>query len=239
MEPSALCLFFGMKTKLLLWDIDGTLVNTGRAGELALGRALSDLGLPPEPDVVEIAGRTDRAIMRSLLEYYGRDSHEGAIAEFCGHYLKHLPSCLQERKHIGHLYPGVRELLKAAAESGWVQGLVTGNLREGAEAKLSAYGVWECFAFGSFANDSEDRNDLPAIAAERALRHGLSRVDASRTWVIGDTPRDVACARHAGFRCLAVATGSFSCDDLRLAGADFVLKELSDTAEALSLLSSV
>jgi len=237
-EPEVFGLCCGMSRKLLLWDIDGTLVNTGRAGELALGRALEELGLPPEPDVVEIAGRTDRAIVRSLLQHHGRVADDAAVDEFCYFYLKHLPACLAERRHLGYLYPGISELLEAVEERGWVQGLVTGNLRRGAEAKLSAYGVWERFPFGGFADDSEERNDLPAIAAARALHFGLDRVAPSETWIIGDTPRDVACAKHAGFRCLAVATGSFSEDVLRAAGADVVMENFSDVRHVLDLLCS-
>ena len=225
-----------MSETLLLWDVDGTLVNTGRAGELALARALEDWGLPPVPDVVEIAGRTDRAIVRSLLQYYQQPSDDLAVAVFCTMYLRHLPKCVQERRGIGYLYPGVKDLLQTADALGWTQGLVTGNLRDGAKTKLSAYGIWSHFAFGAFADDSEDRNDLPQIAAQRALSHGLSRLDPSRTWIIGDTPRDVTCAKYSGFRCLAVATGSYSVQALQNAGADVVLENLSDTAQVLLAL---
>lgn len=221
---------------MLLWDIDGTLVNTSRAGIAALDRALADLGLPADATVVEISGRTDRAIVRSLLEKYNRPTTDAAISEFCQAYLTHLPHTVAERRHDGCVFQGVAELITAAAARGWAQGLVTGNLRRGAQIKLTAYSLWENFPFGAFADDSENRNDLPPVAVRRALELGLPAAERCRTWIIGDTPHDVACARAAGLRSLAVATGFYDVDQLRASGADYTVGDLSCTDQLLELL---
>lgn len=220
---------------MLLWDIDGTLVNTARSGIAALDLALSDMGLPSDASVVEIAGRTDRAIIRSLLELYDRPTSDTDIAAFCEAYLARLPETVAERRHDGRVFEGVNELIAAAQQRGWVQGLVTGNLRRGAQIKLTAYRLWEHFPFGAFADDSENRNDLPPVASRRAEQLGLPPCDKRRTWIIGDTPHDVACARAAGFRCLGVGTGHFTTEQLLMAGADHAVRNLLDTESLLAL----
>ncbi len=220
---------------MLLWDIDGTLVNTARAGIAALEQALEEMGLPADASVVEIAGRTDRAIMRSLLERYNRVADPEALQSFSESYLSKLTATVQQRQHEGRVFEGVKDLIAEGFQRGWAQGLVTGNLVQGAEIKLRAYSIWDMFCFGAFGDDSENRNDLPPIAVSRAVALGVPIANKDRTWIIGDTPHDVRCARSSGFRCLGVATGQFSTTQLMDAGADFALPDLKDTKKIISI----
>jgi phosphoglycolate phosphatase-like HAD superfamily hydrolase len=131
----------------------------------------------------------------------------------------------------------VRELLATlASRSDVAQGLLTGNLRRGAEIKLGRHGLWKHFAFGAFADDSERRNDLGPHAVRRACVHHAVEFAADRVWVIGDTPHDVECGQVIGARTIAVATGRYSVDELRAHQPTAVFADLSDTAAVLALL---
>jgi phosphoglycolate phosphatase-like HAD superfamily hydrolase len=134
--------------------------------------------------------------------------------------------------------PGVPELLDALAGLEDVGiGLLTGNIAGGARLKLTSGGLWERFSFGSYGSDHEERDELPAIAVGRARELWGDVISAEIAVVVGDTPRDVACGRAGGTRTLAVATGTFSTTDLRAAGADHVLDDLSDTGRVVELLA--
>ena len=135
------------------------------------------------------------------------------------------------------MLPGVREILRAAtAHGGFAQGLLTGNMRRGAQVKLAHHGLWEQFAFGAFADDSEHRNDLGPHAVRRALeRHGVNFA-ADDVWVIGDTPHDIACGKVIGARTLAVGTGASSAEQLLAHRPTAFVENLADTAAVLALL---
>jgi phosphoglycolate phosphatase-like HAD superfamily hydrolase len=135
--------------------------------------------------------------------------------------------------------PGVRELLDALAGlEGVGLGLLTGNIARGAELKLGSAGLWDRFAVGGFGSDHEERNELPAVALERARAHWKVEIEASDAIVIGDTPRDVGCGQAGGTRTLAVATGSFLAAELLEAGPDHVLQDFSSTQDVLALLTA-
>ncbi|MEO6787772.1 MAG: haloacid dehalogenase-like hydrolase, partial [Chthoniobacteraceae bacterium] len=188
-----------LEKTLLLFDIDGTLLTTGGCGERALRLAVRDaFGVEDDLREIEIAGRTDTGIARQLLRKYDRVETAENIAALLGHYLCHLPVQLREAQ--GRLLPGVDALLPLLKpRDDIVLGLLTGNLERGAEHKLTHYGVWDYFAFGAFADDHHERDKLGPFALSRARDRGHA-IALSRTFVIGDTPHDISCARAIGAR---------------------------------------
>jgi phosphoglycolate phosphatase-like HAD superfamily hydrolase len=133
--------------------------------------------------------------------------------------------------------PGIRALLDALSDRPDVGlGLLTGNFIEGARIKLEYFDLWKYFPWGAFGGDAASRNDLVPIALARAREHGIEALSPRHVLVVGDTPNDIECARVAGAIPIAVATGSYTVDQLRHAGADIVFSDLSDTAEFLRLL---
>ena len=222
--------------KLLLWDIDGTILHTGKAGETALGHAMETLhGLAKGLQGLEIAGRTDKWIVEQLLAREGLAHGEREIARFLDVYVERLAEELPRRQ--GGLHPGVLGILEEAhRRPDLVQGLLTGNIEKGARLKLSRYGVNHFFEFGAFADDSPVRNELGPHAKRRARdRHG-EEFPPERIYIIGDTPHDVACARAIGAKAIAVATGSFSVEQLRACGADAVFSDFGQPQRFFHLL---
>lgn len=220
-----------------LFDIDLTLVNTNGAGRAAMRRAFDELGLGAEVVAqVPIDGRTDRAIFLDALERVGMAprEREAALPSVVERYLRRLPEELTERG--GRVLAGAREVVEALAARGWALGLATGNLRAGAERKLKHFGLWEAFAFGGFG----DRVTVRAAVVREAIVEAEARLGrppaAGRAWVIGDTPLDVEAAHAVGLRALAVATGNYSVEQLRSAGADAVVPSLRDVARVLAVL---
>ena len=212
--------------KLLLWDIDGTILHTGKAGETALGHAMQKLhGVTRGLQGLEIAGRTDKWIVEQLLARDGFPHGEREIARFLDVYVERLAEELPRRQ--GGLHPGILGILEEAhRRPDLVQGLLTGNIEKGARLKLSRYGVNHYFEFGAFADDSAIRNELGPHAKRRARdRHG-EEFPPERIYIIGDTPHDVACARAIGAKAIAVATGGFSVEQLQACGADAVFSDL-------------
>jgi len=217
-----------MKT-LLLWDIDGTLINSGGAGMRALGVALPGaFGITGSIADIEYSGRTDRWIMRQIFAKFGLPATEENFARYTEAYLAALPP--EMRNLHARVLPGVKSLLEGAVARGSVgQGLLTGNLRRGAEVKLGFHGLWGYFPFGAFADDSEQRNELGPHALRRAQeRHGVN-FPPERIWIIGDTPHDIACAQAIGANSLAVATGIHSAASLAPYSPTALLNDLSDS----------
>lgn len=222
-----------MKT-VFLFDIDGTLVNTGGAGGAALMQAFSSLFDVSQPGRVPFSGRTDRGIASDLFGLHDIDDSSENWQRLRDEYLRLLPLELPQRS--GRVLDGVKELLAALADQAdSAIGLLTGNVRDGARIKLSHFGIFDYFAFGGFGDVHPDRDSVAreALAATREHVNGESRVDV---WVIGDTPLDISCARHIGARVLAVATGVHEKDELAAEQPDVLLDDLSDTARILKLL---
>lgn len=216
-----------LEKTLLLFDIDGTLLTSGGCGERALRHAVMDaFGIEDDLHDIEIAGRTDTGIARQLLRKYGRAETDEAICGILESYLRHLPRLLPEIQ--GRLLPGVGDLLAALKpRADVVLALLTGNLVRGAEHKLSHYGVWHYFEFGAFADDHHERDKLGPFALARSVERGNS-IPLSRTFVIGDTPHDISCARAIGARAVAVATGGFRSEKLAPHSPDVLLEDLGD-----------
>lgn len=194
-------------------------------------------GLDGSLATIDFAGRTDTWIMREVFRKFSLPATEENFTRFFEGYVRELPAAL----HNPHarVLPGVREILAATAAHGaFAQGLLTGNKRAGAQAKLAHHGLWDHFAFGAFGDDAELRNELGPHALRRARETHGGDFPAARTWIIGDTPHDIACGKIIGARTLAVATGSSTVADLRAHAPDAVLDDLSDTAAVLALLAS-
>lgn len=228
--------------QLLLFDIDGTLLSTDGAGRRAIHRALIDrAGTPGVLPGYRLDGKTDPQIVRELLAQGGHPSPDdrSLIEEICAAYVANLGEELKRPGYVTRAMPGVPELLNALAPreraGAVVVGLLTGNVVGGAELKLKAAGIgFDRFALGAFGLDGHHRPDLPPVALARAAERLGRPVQGSDTWIIGDTPADVACGRPVGARALAVATGSYGVSDLEAAGAELVFKDLTDTARVLA-----
>jgi phosphoglycolate phosphatase len=153
-------------------------------------------------------------------------------------YVAHLAEEIQlPGTGVKDVMPGIRPLIDALEERPDVAlGLLTGNFAAGARIKLEYFDLWKHFPCGAFGDDAENRNDLVPVAIRRAREAGVADVEPSRVIVIGDTPNDVECARVAGATPVAVATGSYTVDQLRETGAEIVFQDLSDTQAFLDLL---
>jgi phosphoglycolate phosphatase len=226
--------------KLLLFDIDGTLVATGGAGTRAMARAFADVfQITDALEGVTLAGRTDRAITEDVLARRGVSAGvpPGRFDDFCAAYVACLREEIVRETPAKRVLPGVRSLLGALAGRPDVElALLTGNLEEGARIKLDHFNLWTCFRWGAFGHSVVDRAELMPLALARARERGLGDVSPESVLVIGDTPDDVSCARSGGARAVAVATGPYSRDALLESGADVVLDDLSDLDGFLRLL---
>jgi phosphoglycolate phosphatase len=224
---------------LILFDIDGTLVLTGRAGMRAMNRACFDITRHPDPiSGMTFAGRTDWSILDDIVTRHGRALDPPLLDELRRRYVQHLAEEIQHRgEGTKDVMPGVRQLLDALRQrDDAALALLTGNFEEGARIKLEYFDLWKYFPCGAFGGDAADRNDLVPIAIERARACGIADVEPSQVLVVGDTPSDVECALVAGAVPVAVATGGYSVGDLRESGAKIVFEDLSDTQAFLKLL---
>ena len=222
--------------RLLLFDIDGTLITSGGAGEAALKDAMrSRFAVEEDLAGVILAGATDARIARELLEKHGISVSPENVAALLDTYLGHLSERIG--RHDGKLLPGIVPLLNVLSHrEDAVLALLTGNVSRGAEIKLTHYGVWDFFEFGAFADDHHDRNELGKFARARALeRHG-EEFPPSRIYVIGDTPKDIECGRAIGACTVAIATGHYSAAELKDHSPDFLFEDLSDTDRVVSHL---
>ncbi len=215
---------------LLLWDIDGTLIDSGGAGERGLIEGLQqEFGVVDDLRWLDWAGRTDRWIGRQILAHHGLPvdaAHEERLLQA---YLRALQPALHNPR--ARVLPGIQTLIEQLAISRtFAQGLLTGNLAAGAALKLGHLGLAQYFLFGAYADDSDNRNELGPVALRRAEEQFYLPFSAERTIVIGDTPHDIACGKAIGAKTFAVATGKFSAADLAAHQPDFVFPDFQDTA---------
>lgn len=216
---------------LVLFDIDGTLISSGRAGVRGMNRSFErEFGVKGALDTVTLAGRTDLAIVTEALTRAGQVADDASIARVRDAYFVDLPAALAEpgSRPMG-IMPGVLPLLdRLETRADVVIGLLTGNFVRGAEIKLGHFGLWSRFAFGAFGDHHTNRRDLVPAAVEAAMAAGHPRFELPRIVVIGDTPLDVDCAHAHGARAVAVATGPFSYADLVATGAAHVVATLEE-----------
>lgn len=223
--------------KLILFDIDGTLVDSGGAGSRALDLAFAELfSINDAFAQISMAGKTDVQIVREGLVLHGIPSGNGIVPGIIAAYLRHLDS--QIRNPGKQLKPGIREALDAIAvrDNRYALGLLTGNVEQGARIKLGAFDLNSYFSFGAFGSDNEDRNRLLPIAVERFETLSGRKAAYEDCVVIGDTPRDTWCAKPYGALSIGVATGPYGMEALKDAGADRVFETLADTESLLHAL---
>jgi phosphoglycolate phosphatase len=223
--------------KLVLFDIDGTLVLTGGAGVRAMTRACDEIiGHSDALDGIQVAGRTDWIILHDTLARLGRDLDRALFERLRERYVDYLQhEILQPGKGFNGALPGVPELLRSLHERDDVYlGLLTGNFEAGARIKLERFDLWRYFRCGAYGDDAPDRNALVPVAVARAAACGVPALPPGDVVVIGDTPHDVACAHAAGAMPVGVATGGYTSDELRACGAAVVFDTLRDTDRVIA-----
>ena len=211
-----------------LFDIDGTLLHTDGAARDAFARAVGERFPGRDPlGEVAFAGRIDRRILRDILARHGATLDAPGEAAFWESVYAHMRTVLTPGR--GRVLDGVDEVLAAVArEPGWEAALLTGNTTGMARLKLAHFGLLDHFSFGAFGEEAEDRDRLASLAVERAV--GRFGVSAAQCVVVGDTEHDVRCARFAGARAVAVASGSRSRDELAAEAPDLLLDDLRGPA---------
>jgi phosphoglycolate phosphatase-like HAD superfamily hydrolase len=249
--------------RLLLFDVDGTLVLTGGAAVRAMDDAFQEVfGIRGAFEHVQMPGRTDGAILQDAftraipqsqiladaLTATGVHPGDGEIARYKAAYFARFaeeivkPVPVKPEKPARHRFkgvlPGVREVLDALdGRPDVFLGLLTGNYEQGARIKLEYFDLWRYFRCGAYGDDSLDRHALVPVAVARSRQAGCPAVDPRDVVIIGDTPLDVACAREAGVNCLAVATGGYGVDALRAAGAETVFESFEGTEGVIASLT--
>ncbi len=225
--------------KLILWDIDGTLIISHGAGVRAMELALAKrFGVSCNLHRLDWAGSTDTWITGEIFRHAGLPHTPRNVHDYHETYLELLPGELRAGPQ-GHVLPGVLELLETLHRRKDVaQGLLTGNLRRGAEFKLTHYKVWHYFEFGAFADDSPRRNELGPHALRRAKEKHAVEFSPADTFIIGDTPRDIECGRAIGAKTIGVATGRFTVDELRAHAPTAVFANFADTAAFLRVIDA-
>ena len=228
--------------RLLLWDIDGTLIHGGGVGGRAIydaAKAIADLVEVPR---VNMHGKTDPQILREIFE--AAEVHEslldGHVSDAVRAAEANLAAAEAELRAKGGVHPGVRKVLERLdAIDGIRQTLLTGNIVANSAIKLAAFDLTPLFdhEVGAYGTDHADRLELVPIALERVARLRGERYEPDEVWVIGDTPADLACARAGGVRCLLVGTGQPGWDGVRDLGADHALPDLSDVDHVVEVLS--
>ncbi len=232
-----------MKRKLVLFDIDGTLLLSAGAGRRAIHSALGERGVDLAPvSGVRFDGKTDPQIIVELLAAAGDPAPEEPVrvAELLELYISHLARDLAEHGHRSLVMPGIPALLDALeADQGVVLGLLTGNVVTGARLKLVAAGLDpDRFVVGAYGSDHHRRSELPPVAARRAERHFGRIPEGAEVVIIGDTPADVHCGECIGARTIAVATGGYTVTQLAATGADRVFADFADVEQAREAILS-
>lgn len=228
-------------TRIVVFDIDGTLVRTGGAGRRAFVLAVEEvLGHPIDDSDFSFAGRTDVSICRGLLARGGvEEIDSGLLDRVFARYLVHLEHELTTTESF-RLCAGVADLLEALSRIPEFRiGLLTGNIEIAARRKLGHMGIDRYFPFGAFGSDEEDRDLLVPVVRERAGRLYGEEAARAPVVVVGDTPLDIRCARAGGARVLAVASGTFDRAGLQPHAPDVLMDDLSRTREVIAALQDL
>jgi phosphoglycolate phosphatase len=214
--------------RLVLFDIDGTLVHTGGAGTKAFSQTFASIfGLKHGAERMKFAGRTDTSLVREFFKIHGVPESAENFRQFFENYvfwLEHIVAQSTGGECAG-VVRFIEELL--ALPEPPMLGLLTGNIRLGAEIKLRRFGLWDFFVMGGFADDHEDRNHIAVAALARGRRVLDSQLQPQEIVVIGDTPFDVRCGKFIGAKTLAVATGGAKFEELKQHEADWTVENLA------------
>ncbi|MFW5714062.1 MAG: HAD hydrolase-like protein [Brevefilum sp.] len=229
------------KKRVLLFDIDGTLVDPQGEGHTCMRLALQDVfGTAGPIETYDMSGKTDWQIVTELMQLAGLEAHkiktqrQAAFRAYAWVVAREAPNLVMD------VLPGVPALLnQLAGDERFLLGLLTGNVREAVPHKLRAAGLNpDIFQFGAYGSEHIDRNELPPLALERAGRLFDTKVSPEAALIIGDTPRDIACARNGGLKVLSVATGWFSKEELAVHNPDYLLDDLGDLDLVMGILSA-
>jgi phosphoglycolate phosphatase len=226
--------------KLVLFDIDGTMLKSAGVGRASMESALEKVFGSRGSSEYRYDGKTDKQIVREAMknEGHGDELIDARMDSVMEQYVGGLDERIGSGKYTVKVLPGIPELLDALEKrDDVILGLLTGNIREGARRKLAAAGIdFARFRINAFGSDSEHRPALPAIARQRAMESLDLDIEGDRMYVIGDTPADIACGRELGARAIAVATGLYSVEDLRGHKPFAVFQDLSDTAKVMETI---
>jgi len=221
------------RLKVILWDIDGTLIRSGGAGEQAWLKALKELhGIDASMHGISWAGQTDPYISTLFFQKFQIPGTQENITRFLEKYVDHLPGELERSK--GKVLPGILEILRHIDASGEVeQGLLTGNLVRGAQYKLGHFGLWKYFRIGGFADGHFERAGIAREALKKARERWGGAVEPEEILVIGDTPFDIDCGRAIGARTAGVGTGYCDWDALEARRPDYLFRDLGNVENFL------
>jgi len=214
--------------RLILFDIDGTLVHTGGAGTAAFKKTFAtEFNLYHGTERMKFAGRTDVSLVREFFRFHGLKESADHFRQFFDRYAFYLDHIVAQS--TGDACPGVFELLHElrALPQPPRLGLLTGNVRLGAEIKLRRFDLWDYFEFGGFADDNEDRDHIAVAALARARRLLGADLQPQEVVVVGDTPWDIRCGKFIGAKVLAVATGGSKLAELQQHQPDWAVPDLT------------
>lgn len=219
--------------KVILFDIDGTMIHAGGAGKQGMIQAFDEVfGIYSNFDGITMSGNTDPYILQQAIQNHKLKCEADEIERFKNRYFELLTENIKQDNPEKGVYPGVRKLLDQLHKHKNVKlGLLTGNWKKGAYTKLAYFGLDHYFNFGAFGDDSICRDDLLPYALERC--NGCNQLTSKDVVVIGDTPSDIKCAKVQGSKAIGVATGRYSVEDLTKKGADLVLKDLTNTRQII------
>lgn len=228
----------GPSKTLVFFDIDGTLVQMAGAGRQAFSLALGDVfELDDDIAYIEFSGATDLDVLDQIARRHGLRLTPRTIAAFFEAMDRRLEQTLTRAQPV--VFPGVPQVLQQLADDDhFILGLVTGNVESCARRKLACFDLHGHFFLGAFGHEHADRNAIARLALDRALDHAGPNTQIRRSFLVGDTPSDIAAARTIGAVAVAVATGWIPADDLRAAGADYVFEDFSDPDALLRILKN-
>ncbi|HEX9968831.1 MAG TPA: haloacid dehalogenase-like hydrolase [Acidimicrobiales bacterium] len=230
-----------MPGRLILWDIDGTLVRAGQIAADVFATAVEHaVGRHPGEHGVRMGGKTDPQIALEILASMGIETGHDHLPLVLGRLEADLAGAVDLMREVGTVLPGVREVLaRLDAEPGVTQTVLTGNTAAKAATKLAAFDLdrWLDLEIGAFGSDNADRLQLVPVALQRTAERRGRHFDVEDVWVVGDTVHDLACARAAGARCALVRTGARPAE-LDSVDADAVLDDLSDVDSVVKLLAT-
>ena len=215
--------------RLVLFDIDGTLIHTGGAGVKAFAKVFeTEFGAVDGFERLKFGGRTDFSLLREFFSLHQIPATRANFQRFCERYVFWLDQLLRQSR--AELCPGVSELIAGleALPRPPLLGLLTGNIRLGAEIKLRYLHLWDRFVTGAFADDHEDRNQIAAIAFQRGSRLLNGNLAPEQVVVVGDTPFDIGCARAIGAKALVVATGGHKLEELKQHRPEWAVTDLRE-----------